>query len=104
MKLEECEGFEWDTGNEIKNWLKHQVIQAECEEVFFNEPLIVSEDIKHSQKEIRYFALGRTNSDRELFLVFAVRKKLIRVISARDMSRKERKIYEQETCEITIQI
>ena len=65
----------------------------ESEQIFFNRPLIVSEDIKHSQKESRFFALGHTDEKRKLFIVFTVRNKLIRVISARDMSRKEKKVF-----------
>lgn len=90
----ECEGFEWDEGNLLKNWEKHKVSASECEQIFFNQPLVVAEDEKHSTKEARFFALGQTDMGRLLFVVVAVRKKLIRVISARDMNRKERKAYE----------
>ena len=92
--LLECTGFEWDEGNRDKNWIKHRVSNAECEEVFFNQPLVVGFDSQHSDKENRYYALGVTNLGRKLFVVFTLRNKRIRVISARDMSRKERKIYE----------
>ncbi|NOX65147.1 MAG: BrnT family toxin [Chlorobi bacterium] len=94
--LGDIEGFQWDKGNIEKNWLKHKVLNTECEQVFFNEPLIVADDLKHSQNEKRWFLLGRTDLDRKLFIVFTVRKKLIRIISARDMTRKERKIYNEE--------
>ena len=94
--LSQCEGFYWDEGNIEKNWLKHKVSPAECEQVFFNRPLVVQNDIKHSKTEIRFYALGRTNSRRNLFIAFTVRNKLIRVISARDMSRKEREVYSNE--------
>jgi hypothetical protein len=67
------------------------VTNAECEQVFFNEPLVVSSDAKHSQDEDRFYALGRTSADRRLFVAFTMRGTLIRVISARDMSRKERR-------------
>lgn len=89
-------GFEWDRGNRDKNEQKHGVAFVECEEIFFNRPLIVSEDGSHSQTEVRYFALGKTHGKRLLALVFTVRNHHIRVISARPMSRKERKIYEKE--------
>lgn len=89
----ELTGFDWDDGNQEKNWIKHGVSTAESEETFFNQPLIVQEDAEHSQTEQRYFALGRTNRRRRLFVVFTVRDDRIRVISARDMSRKERSIY-----------
>jgi uncharacterized protein len=86
-------GFDWDPGNRNKNWLGHSVTTTECEQIFFNEPLVVASDSKHSQVEDRYYALGRTSADRGLFVVFTMRGRLIRVISARDMSRKERRIY-----------
>ena len=89
-----CTGFEWDEGNLLKNWEKHSVAPSECEQVFFNRPLIAAHDLQHSQSEARYYLLGQTDSHRKLFLVFTVRGSLIRVISARDMSRKERKRYE----------
>ena len=89
--FENIEGFQWDKGNIEKNRIKHNVLFNECEEVFFNKPLIVEDDIKHSKTEKRWYVLGRTELDRKLFIVFAIRKKLIRVISARDMTKKERK-------------
>ena len=88
-----CSGFEWDEGNLLKNWEKHGVSAPECEQVFFNKPLITGSDEKHSQQENRYFALGQTDTERFLFVVFTIRETLIRVISARDMNRKERKVY-----------
>ena len=90
----ECTGFNWDEGNVNKNWEKHGVADFECEEIFFNQPLIVRGDPKHSQHEARFYALGRTDSNRLLFVAFTVRRKLIRVISAREMTRKERRVYE----------
>ena len=86
-------GFEWDAGNARKNWLTHHVRPAESEEVFFNRPVCVAEDVKHSNRERRYNVLGRTNGDRLLSVVFTVRRGLIRIISARPMSRKERATY-----------
>jgi len=94
--LEDIEGFLWDKGNFEKNRLKHKVLNSECEQVFFNEPLIVADDLKHSQKEKRWYVLGRTDLNRKLFIVFTIRNKLIRIISARDMTKKERKIYNEE--------
>ena len=90
-------GFDWDEGNKDKNWDKHQVDFRECEEVFFNQPLLIYEDIKHSFQEKRYYVLGRSDSNRMLFLVFTLRNNKIRVISARDQSKNERMIYEQQT-------
>jgi uncharacterized DUF497 family protein len=86
-------GFDWDEGNVDKNWEKHRVTPFECEEVFFNEPLVVSPDESHSHSEERFYALGKTNSGRHLFVVFTIRGEMIRVISARDMSRNERRYY-----------
>ena len=94
--LENCEGFEWDQGNISKNWIRHQVYRIECEQLFFNKPLIVSDDPKHSKKEKLWYLLGQTDQGRYLFIVFTVRVNLIRVISARDMNKKERKQYHEQ--------
>ncbi|MGB3212350.1 MAG: BrnT family toxin [Desulforhopalus sp.] len=94
--LSQCEGFDWDEGNINKNWIKHKVSPAECEQMFFNRPLVIQDDQKHSEVEKRFYALGRTDSKRNLFIAFTVRNKRIRVISARDMSRKEREVYSNE--------
>jgi uncharacterized DUF497 family protein len=90
-------GFEWDSGNHRKNELKHSVTSAEVEEVFFNSPLLLSMDDKHGEIELRLLALGQTNRARKLAIIFTLRQSdtLIRVISARDQHRKERKLYEQ---------
>ncbi len=87
--LANCTGFDWDEGNSDKNLISHQVSNSESEEVFFNRPLIVADDKKHSTTEKRYYVLGRTDADRYLFIAFTIRNKLIRVISARDMNVKE---------------
>jgi uncharacterized protein len=94
-ELARCVGFEWDTGNADKNWDLHKVTRAEAEGVFFNRPFIVAPDSGHSQREPRYAALGRTDQRRLLTVIFTVRGALLRVISPRDMSRRERRIYEQ---------
>jgi uncharacterized DUF497 family protein len=91
--LEGCIGFDWDDGNVDKNWLLHRVAFWEAEEIFFNEPLVVKADRPHSASEGRYLALGRTDAGRGLFISFTVRRSLIRIISARDMSRKEARIH-----------
>ncbi len=93
-RLAKCVGFDWDEGNLLKNWEKHRVSAVECEQVFFNRPVIVAEDAEHSRQEERMFALGQTDAGRLLFVVFTIRRDLIRVISARDMSKRERKEYE----------
>ena len=89
-------GFEWDEGNTRKNEEKHGVSQSEAEQIFFNEPLLVLGDGKHSQREVRYHALGKTDDVRLLHITFTFRDSgtLIRIISARDMHRKERAVYE----------
>ena len=89
-------GFEWDAGNERKNE-RHGVTMMETEQAFFNAPLLLLEDAAHSQNELRIHALGRTDAARALHITFTLRKsgQLIRVISARDMHRKERAIYDQ---------
>ena len=87
-------GFEWDRGNIDKNLVKHNVESWECEQIFFNKPLLVLEDPKHSVSEKRWAAFGMTDSGRLLVVVFAQRNNLIRVISARDMNSRERKFYE----------
>jgi uncharacterized DUF497 family protein len=92
-RLAECEGFEWDAGNSGKIRDRHRVTPEECEELFFNQPFVVGSDQEHSGREERFYALGQTDAGRLLFLVFTVRGRLIRLISARDMSRKERRIY-----------
>lgn len=86
-------GFQWDEGNSDKNWLRHGVAQAEAEQVFFNRPVLVRRDPKHSADEVRYFALGQTDAGRELMVSFALRGSLLRVNSARPMSRRERRVY-----------
>jgi uncharacterized DUF497 family protein len=92
-KFAECEGFQWDAANSGKIWERHQVAPIECEEVFFNHPLVVGEDEEHSVLERRLYALGQTDAARLLFVAFTIRGRLIRVVSARDTSRKERQVY-----------
>lgn len=90
-------GFDWDTGNERKSIEKHAVSQLEAEQVFFNQPLLVLADTKHSQKEERHHALGKSDNGRLLHITFTLRSDgtQIRVISARNMHKKERVAYEQ---------
>lgn len=92
----ELTGFQWDAGNSEKNWLAHDVSQAEAEQVFFNRPVLLTPDVRHSQREARYFLLGRTNTGRRLTIVFTIRDTLIRPIMARDMSRAERRVYRED--------
>lgn len=93
--IEDCTGFDWDDSNSGKNRETHRVVPEEAEDVFFHEPFVVRSDIRHSKKEKRYYALGQTASGRLLFVVFTLRGKLIRVISARDMNRNETEIYKK---------
>ena len=93
--MPDFEGFDWNGGNAEKNWERHQVSPLESEQVFFNSPFIVGEDDSHSLREKRFFALGQTDGGRELFVAFTIRGKRLRVVSARDMSRKETEIYER---------
>jgi hypothetical protein len=98
LDLSNVQGFQWDAGNSRKSVDKHGVSQNEAEQVFFNEPLLVLADQHHSHTEPRYNALGHTDDHRRLHVTFTLRQqdRLIRVISARDMHRKERSRYEQE--------
>ncbi len=96
IDLDTITGFDWDDGNARKNE-KHGVSTAEVEQVFFNAPLLLLEDAAHSLQEVRFHALGKTDAGRVLHVTFTLRRSglSIRVISARDMHRKERAIYEQ---------
>lgn len=92
------EGFDWDEGNSRKSSDKHGVAPGEAEQVFFNDPLLVVEDTRHSVREPRLHALGHTDMGRLLHVTFTLRRgdTLIRVISSRPMHRNERARYEQE--------
>ena len=93
-ELRRCTGFQWDDGNSEKNWIAHRVTRAECEQVFFGRPIVIARTGGQQQNESRYYALGRTEMRRWLFIVFTVRDDDVRVISARDMSRRERRAYQ----------
>jgi len=100
-QLSQCRGFQWDEGNSAKNWITHKVSRGEAEQTFFNRPLVVREGERRAEPEARYYALGQTDAGRRLFIVFTMREHLVRVISARDMSRRERRIYEHGKSEAT---
>ena len=87
------DGFDWDEGNSTKNWDKHQVTKSECEEAFFNRPIVLLESHQMDLKEPRYVLLSQSNQNRLLTIVFTKRLTKVRVISARDMSKKERRLY-----------
>ena len=89
--------FIWDKGNEDKNWIKHKVTNKECEEVFFDEKKKTFKDKLHSKGEERFRIIGRTKGGRLLFVVFTIRRNRVRVISARDINKKEVKLYEEKT-------
>jgi uncharacterized protein len=91
--LDVCTGFEWDEANTIKNWERHGVTPEEAEDLFSNEPLIVRGDVQHSKREKRHYALEQTDGGRHLFVAFTIRGSLVRVISVRDMNRRERSAY-----------
>jgi hypothetical protein len=93
--LAACTGFDWDESNSAKNWERHQVTPEEAEDVFFHDPFVLRSDSEHSKREKRYWALGKTGTERKLFVAFTIRGRLIRVISARDMSRKEDEEYQR---------
>ncbi len=97
ITLKQPFGFEWDGGNSSKNQLKHNVSNNECEEVFADNEKVVMRDPKHSESELRYVIIGYTEERRLLLIIFTMRKNdlVLRVISARDINRKERKLYEK---------
>lgn len=94
MKLPVPISFDWDEGNHEKNWKKHGVDLKECEQVFFDSQIKFFEDPEHSTTENRFLAYGQTEKERKLVLVFTIRRQKIRIISARDQSKKERSVYE----------
>lgn len=96
-QLARVTGFQWDAGNDTKTWERRRASRDECEELFFNQPLVVADDSKHSAHEARYFALGHTNLDRLLLVVFTIRGTLLRVISARPMNKTERRHYAEKS-------
>jgi uncharacterized DUF497 family protein len=97
------EGCDWDDGNIGKNWAKHRVTDWEIEEVFLNRPITLRADTGHSEREPRYFALGQTSRGRWLFVAFAIRRRLVRPITARDMTARERRSYETSKEDTDIQ-
>ena len=89
--------FNWDKGNINKSLKKHNISNEEAEEVFVNQPIVLLEDEEHSKVETRQMILGKTDKKKLLSIIFTTRNKKIRIISARKMSRKERKLYEEKT-------
>ncbi len=97
VNLDNLKSFQWDEGNIDKSYNKHGITPNEAEEVFLDENLQVTKDVKHSQKEQRYIALGQTFQEKILFVVFTIRGRKIRIISARPTNKKERRKYVQKT-------
>jgi len=94
--FEQFSGFQWDRGNIDKNLIQHNVENWECEQVFFNRPILILDDPKHSVSEKRWATFGKTDADRFLAVIFTKRNNLIRIISARDMKKRERKFYDEK--------
>jgi len=95
LNFNEIEGFDWDRGNVDKNLDKHNVTNIEIEEVFFDQDILLYLNEKHSTIEVRYYCLGKTFIGRRLYISFTLRNNKIRAISARDMSKNEREIYDK---------
>ena len=96
VRLPSVSSFEWDRGNEQKNWLKHKVTGEEAEEAFDDENRLLFEDVKHSTiQEQRFILFGKTQEDRRLVIAFTMRIEKVRIISARPMNRKEAIVYEK---------
>ncbi len=93
IDFKKIKGFEWDKGNREKNKVKHNVTHHECEQIFYNKPLMLFADESHSEKEIRFGAFGKTDNKRKITVFFTLRNNILRVISARDQSKKDREIY-----------
>ena len=96
MRLPKPLSFQWDKDNIEKNLEKHKITNKEAEEIFFNKPLKIFADIKHSQEEKRFEAFGTTSNEKKLAVIFTVRDQKIRIISARLQNKKERRRYEKE--------
>ena len=97
IDLSKLTGFEWDKGNLDKSYKKHSVTQGEAEELFIDPDVLLLDDAKHSQKEERSIAIGKTTNRKIPFTVYTVRKDKIRIISARTANKKERRRYEKTT-------
>lgn len=95
VDLSKLTGFEWDKGNLDKSYKKHGITSKEAEEIFIDPNVFLLDDVRHSQKEDRFIAIGKTTSKKLLFAVFTVRKDRVRIVSARIGNQKERRKYEQ---------
>lgn len=95
VKLGQVTAFEWDVANN-GHIARHNVLPEEAEEVFFDENNVQDEDVEHSTDEKRYLIIGKTQEGRLLYQTFTVRVKKIRVISSRDINKKEVQLYEKK--------
>lgn len=96
LKLDKQKSFDWDKGNIDKSYLKHGITLNQAEEAFLDETAVILRDFKHSQKEKRYLLIGKTANKKMLFIVFTIRKKKIRIISARAADKKEVRQYAEK--------
>ncbi|OGG12689.1 hypothetical protein A3D77_04195 [Candidatus Gottesmanbacteria bacterium RIFCSPHIGHO2_02_FULL_39_11] len=99
MKIDTLSGvveFDWNEAN-ITHITNHNVTPEEAEEIFSDKNNVLIEDIKHSQLERRLLIIGKTQKGRILYQIFTRRGNKIRVISSRDINRKEIKLYEKKT-------
>jgi uncharacterized DUF497 family protein len=94
--ISKCTGFEWDSGNLYKNWIAHNVYYFEIEQAIINRPIVFLEDDRHSHSEERFSALGSTDANRLLAIVFTIRGDQIRPISGRDMNLEEKRLFYEE--------
>ncbi len=88
-------GFEWDKWNIDKSYKKHGIAPNETEEVFLDEDVKIKKDFKHQEQEERFIAIGKTTENKMLFVVFAIRKDKIRIISGRGANKKEMEVYKE---------
>jgi uncharacterized DUF497 family protein len=95
LKLAKYIGFDWDSGNVDKSYYKHGIAPNEAEEIFFDSKALIVEDNEHSRNELRYWIIGQTNNKKMLIVVFTIRGKKIRIISARKANKKEKERYEK---------
>lgn len=91
------EGFEWDENKAQQNLAKHDVSFVEAATVFLDSLSVTVDDPDHSQSEQRYIIIGYSNRGRLLVVVHVDRGDNIRIISARQATRYERRIYEEDT-------
>lgn len=97
VNLDKLTEFEWDIWNIDKSYKKHGITPNEAEEIFLDEDILTDEDTKHSEREERFTAIGKSLGGNMLLVVFTIRNNKIRIISARKAHKKERRLYEQKS-------